>query len=84
MTKRKQNIGVLILMIAVVVAAACGDPKNRVNGTYLSASMSDQEIIKVFGLDPATAKSKKVRRKGRHDDELFRRRTKGKHNAVNS
>jgi len=60
MAKYKQNIGVVIFLMAVIVLAACGENKNRVNGTTLSASMTDQEIIKVFGLDPVTATSKKI------------------------
>lgn len=34
--------------------------QNRINGTSITASMSDQEIVKVFGIDAATATTKKV------------------------
>lgn len=34
--------------------------KNRVNGTSITASMSDQDIVKAFGLDASTATTKKV------------------------
>ena len=34
--------------------------KNRVNGTSVTPSMSDQDIIAAFGLDPATATNIKV------------------------
>ena len=34
--------------------------QNRINGTSITPSMSDQEIVKAFGIDTATATTKKV------------------------
>ena len=59
----------LILVSILIAAAVLSIPscsifdhytKNRINGTSITASMTDQEIVKAFGIDAATATTKKV------------------------
>ena len=57
-------IGFLTCAIFALTLQSCSVyehfTKNRVNGTSITASMSDQDIVKAFGLDPATASVKKI------------------------
>lgn len=60
-----------LVLVAVLIGALCAMSlqscsiydhyaQNRINGTSITASMSDQEIVKAFGIDTTTATTKKV------------------------
>lgn len=57
-------VAILIGAVFVLTLQSCSIydhyTQNRINGTSITASMSDQEIVKAFGIDTATATTKKV------------------------